>query len=332
MTAQKNTTSQKLNEGQQEQNKVKRHTKWFAIPGLIIFGGFGLAAVLSMGFMEKALVRAEEIAETQPLGASKLPNFEQRQYLDDVLAGEQTGDRQNQWAGNNFHKLVLGQQQGVDNSNNPPFIQISELAVHQGMVNSVSFSPDGQMLATASTDGTARLWLQDGTLLQEFIGHQDWVNSVSFSPDGQQLATAAADGTVRLWSRDGTLLQEFIGHQGFVLSASFSPDGQMLATASDDRTARLWLQDGTLLQEFVGHQGIVWHVSFSPDGQHQQLATASQDGTARLWSLDGTLLQEFVGHQGTVMSVSFSPDGQQLATASLDGTVQLWRRAEMPDE
>ncbi|MEA5610036.1 WD40 repeat domain-containing protein [Nodularia spumigena] len=111
---------------------------------------------------------------------------------------------------------------------------------HQGAVRSVSFSPDGKTIATASFDGTARLWSRDGQLLQEFTGHQGAVYSVSFSPDGKTIATASSDQTARLWSRDGQLLQEFTGHQGVVNSVSFSPDGKTIATASDDRTARLW--------------------------------------------------------------------------------------------
>ena len=70
---------------------------------------------------------------------------------------------------------------------------------HQGDVNSVSFSPDGKTIATASSDNTARLWTLNGQLLQEFKGHQGGVYSVSFSPDGKTIATASWDKTARLW-------------------------------------------------------------------------------------------------------------------------------------
>ncbi|MEH2242153.1 nSTAND1 domain-containing NTPase, partial [Nostoc sp.] len=160
---------------------------------------------------------------------------------------------------------------------------------HQGPVYSVSFSPDGKTIATASGDGTARLWNLQGQLLQEFKGHKGPVWGVSFSPDGKTIATASGDDTARLWNLQGQALQEFKGHKGPVWGVSFSPDGKTIATASGDDTARLWNLQGQALQEFKGHKGPVWGVSFSPDGK--TIATASGDDTARLWNLQGQALQ-----------------------------------------
>ena len=152
---------------------------------------------------------------------------------------------------------------------------------HQGDVRSVSFSPDGKTIATASDDNTARLWNLQGQLIQEFKGHQGTVYSVSFSPDGKTIATASWDNTARLWNLQGQMIQEFKGHQSGVYSVSFSPDGKTIATASLDKTARLWNLQGQLIQEFKGHQETVRSVSFSPDGK--TIATASWDKTVRLW-------------------------------------------------
>ena len=114
------------------------------------------------------------------------------------------------------------------------------LTGHQDSVWSVAFSPNGQRLATASGDGIARIWDNQGNQIALLTGHQNWLTSVAFSPDGQRLATGSADGTARIWDKKGNLLAVFTGHQDWVNSVAFSPDGQTLATASRDHTARIW--------------------------------------------------------------------------------------------
>ncbi len=158
-------------------------------------------------------------------------------------------------------------------------------------VSHVSFSANGDKLATVDHQGAIALWrCRDGQLLHTFDTTTDSIIDIQFSPNSQLIASSSTEGTVKLWRKNGTLLN-ILQHTKSVTSFSFSADNQILATTSTDNRVRLWHQNGTLLKALPSHKNPVTRVSFSPDGE--QLALANPDGTVNLWNLNlNHLLQQ----------------------------------------
>ena len=114
---------------------------------------------------------------------------------------------------------------------------------HTALVSGAVFSPDGTRIATASNDGTTRLWdAQTGAeLLSIPTGVTNGLHGIDYSPDGKLLATAGRNGTAILWNAEsGERLIDLVGHSDQVTGIKFSPDGKWLATASEDRTVKIW--------------------------------------------------------------------------------------------
>ncbi len=201
-----------------------------------------------------------------------------------------------------------------------------KIIFHGAKVKTVSFSPDGQLIASGGTDSKVKLWNLKGTLLKTFEGHDDWVWDVSFSPDGRKIvASASADATIRLWDLQGDCIKVLKDDRepNLFRSISFSPDGSQLASASG-KSVKLWkLDSGQLLGIFEGHRDVVSSVCFTPDGQN--ILSASYDNTLKLWTSDGAEMQTFDEHTGAVRAATISPDGEQFLSASSDGTIKLWQ-------
>src|SRR5262249_24196361 len=150
---------------------------------------------------------------------------------------------------------------------------------HGGLVSDTAFSPDGQLVATASTDGTAGIWrASDGARLH-VLQHHGAVMHVSFSKDGRRLATVSGHTGAVFDARTGKPLGVF-RQKGFVTRAVLSPSGTLLATGAEDHKARLWNIRSGAVAHYLGDQnGHVTDIAFSPHGR--LLVIASTDGDAR---------------------------------------------------
>jgi WD40 repeat protein len=140
---------------------------------------------------------------------------------------------------------------------------------HEGPVNALAFSPDDRHLASASDDGTARIWDLQTRKARVIHADAEQVRSVSYSDDGKRLATAGADGTVRIWPVDGDRPVVLVGHEGPVNSAEFDHRGDRIVTVGLDGTVRVWnTAGGDTLVVLHRDEGMASGAAdFSPDGR-----------------------------------------------------------------
>ena len=206
----------------------------------------------------------------------------------------------------------------------------------QDPVWSLSFSPNGQQIATGGWDRKLHLWdlseVKEPKPVFSPRDHSHIITHVSFSPNGQKIAIAAQNSDLQIWQLSGKPQEDSYSwntKQNAILSVSFSPSGQQIATAGWDGTIRLWTLSREKIDHFKGHKGPVRSVSFSPNGE--LLATAGEDGMVCLWNLSLNKKKKCQGRQVSrrwIWSVSFSPNGELLATAGGDGMVRLWNLSE----
>jgi WD40 repeat protein len=203
--------------------------------------------------------------------------------------------------------------------------QFTTRLFHSKRVRAVTFSPNGNYLASGSDDTTVKVWkVTSGEQLTQ-MDHQGIVTAVAFSHDSSYLASASSTGEVRMLSMKTGQAVDLLPHLSSVSVIAFGASHDLLATGGQDGVIRIWnlshLLEGPISS--TRHRGQIYALAFSPDGN--VLATASEDNTARLWKWqDGEHVFTSLSHDGPVWSLAFSGDGHYMATASDDCSTKVW--------
>jgi transducin (beta)-like 1 len=204
-------------------------------------------------------------------------------------------------------------------------------------VTTLEWSPDGEMIATGSYDGVARVWRRNGEIVHTLRGHRGPIFSLKWNMTGNYLLSGSYDKSTIVWDVTGDMgfvKQQFRFHGDPALDVDWK-DGTTFASCSTDKTVHI-CQVGKQepFRTYKGHTDEVNAVKWDPSGT--LLASCSDDCTAKVWDLTkpGTdPLHDFKQHQQEIYTVKWSPTGPGsknekkkllLATASFDGSVRLW--------
>ena len=220
-----------------------------------------------------------------------------------------------------------------------------EVALFQGhsdQINSVTYSPDGRYVASASSDCTIRIWdIRSSREVVQPLPEPSQVTCIAVSPDSTYIVSGASDGSVRIWSAQNgePTLGPLVGHQGRIDSIAISSNGRWIASLSHVESrcvvcfwhAQTGESAGELIRSFVGY---VIQAAVSPDTlQLASIVLSAEEiyATVHLWSLgteSPSVLGEFQRKSSSWggYSITFSCDGSLLAaTVGEIGQVHIWQ-------
>ena len=199
---------------------------------------------------------------------------------------------------------------------------------HSG-VTSASFSADGKLIVTGSSDHRAIIWnAETGHVeLQLPAEHTKQINSALFSPvDDHLLVTASNDGTARIWEIPARRVLHVLQPEGPVKAvryATFSPDGKSIATACEDATIRFWETGTGRATGFLEVDSAAQCVAYSVDGR--RILVGDANGKATIFDVQTRQpLVRYLGHTAAILSVALSPDGRRALTGASDRLAKVW--------
>jgi len=201
--------------------------------------------------------------------------------------------------------------------------------VERPPVPSVTYSPDGKLLASASWDNHVIIWdAETGAELHKLgpgYGGAKYTpyNAVVFSPNGEELCACSGNKTITTWSAaDGKQINQWEAHDQTIYAVAYSRDGTRIASAGADGRIRIWNSaTGALEFEAMGHRDVVRSLAIGMDDQ--TLVSAGADQRIKRWAVKDQSPSVIKCAKG-VWSSPFSPDGKRIATASSDMSVRVW--------
>lgn len=204
-------------------------------------------------------------------------------------------------------------------------------------VTTLEWSSNGELLATGSYDGVARVWSRDGELRQTLKGHRGPIFSLKWNKRGNFLLSGSYDKSTIVWDVTGDIgfvKQQFSFHFAPALDVDWKDD-LTFASCSTDKTVQICRVGlAQPIKTYTGHADEVNAVKWDPSGT--LLASCSDDCTAKVWDINSNSTEpkwDFKSHQQEIYTVKWSPTGpgsrnptklRMLATASFDGSVRLW--------
>ena len=207
---------------------------------------------------------------------------------------------------------------------------------HFDNLNTLTYSPSGDRIITASDDGKIKVWdTASGFCIVTFTEHTSGVTACEFARRGNVLFTASLDGSVRAFDLIRyRCFRTFTAPKRLSFSSiAVDPSGEVVAAGSlDDFDVHIWsVQTGQLLDQLSGHEGPVSSLAFAPNGGN--LISGSWDRTVRIWSVfSRTQTSEPLQLQADVLCIAVRPDSKQVAVSTLDGQLTFWSLSEGTQE
>ncbi|MBK8227347.1 MAG: WD40 repeat domain-containing protein [Flavobacteriales bacterium] len=163
--------------------------------------------------------------------------------------------------------------------------QLVNVVAHANEVLGVSWSADGQFIATSGSDGLVKLWSSSGAFIRSF-SHPGWVFGVKFTPDGQRIVSGGTDDAVRVWiAGTGDLERTITGHTGDVRSVEVSPNGAFIASASVDQSVRIWSLATGMQQQVLTATGSSFFVSVAWSPTENRIVAGGLNNMVAVWNV-----------------------------------------------
>jgi WD40 repeat protein len=194
-----------------------------------------------------------------------------------------------------------------------------QLKLERPAFESVTLSPDGQLLISGDVEGTLRWWnaATGRVVFEQEKAHLERITALAFSPDGKTLLSAGFDRTLRFWDAATRRPVRKLDAIGEPRSMLYSPDGRRIVLHGRSEMAGRIINAETGKDEppLIGHRHRITAMKLSPNGKLLATGTYGED-KLRLWDLAGS--RQLFEVDAGADAIEFTPNGTHAVAYSRD--------------
>ena len=220
-----------------------------------------------------------------------------------------------------------------NNADNMKMVKISEKTFsaegHDGSVNAVAITPNGEFIVSGAEDCTIRVWdFETGSLVRTLYGHNKRINTIAATPNGKYIISGADDRTIRIWDlKNGALVNTIKGHEAGISAVAVTPNCKYIVSGSKDCcTIRIWdIETGRLTRtlEVKGLKSSINSITITPNGKY--IVSGGDDRTIRIWESEtGNLVRTMKRHKTPINAVTVTPDSNSIICGTNETTISVW--------
>lgn len=198
---------------------------------------------------------------------------------------------------------------------------IANTAGHKSRITGMDWSAAAKQIATASGDGTIRIWNEKGDSMNMIRVNGGTPYTVSFTPDGKTIVAGLMNGKVKMYNTANWQEKDSAQMGTTVFNLSIDPAGRYAVTGGN-KEAWLWDMKTKKVTALNGHSNWVYGVAFHPSGKYA--ITASYDLSVKIWDIaTGDCVLTLKEFKGELYTTGISKDGKQMMVGEAEGQIYI---------
>ena len=200
---------------------------------------------------------------------------------------------------------------------------IAASAGHRSRITGIAWLAPKNYIATASSDGTIRIWNNKGDSIHSIMSKTGAPYSIAFTPDHKKMIVGMSNGKIKYYDTNNWNELDSLQSGSSIFDLKIDPLGKYMAASGDKGQLFLWDLQKRKQMQLTGHSNDIYGIAFHPNGKY--LLSSSYDLSVKVWDVvTGNCVLTLKEFAGALYTVSVAANGKTIVVTEAEGPVYVF--------